>query len=128
MGAGAGEATSTQTADAGAAVAPGTAIAPTESTTQVLAPNAIRWRPSQPRTGKTRYSYRAKTEAADKAAKKQAAVKQKAAFTPVAATTVEDRQTKTQQAAPLGLNGDTATKKKKRVKGRSQGASAEQAD
>jgi peptidyl-prolyl cis-trans isomerase SurA len=118
VGEGAGQATSTQTADAGGAVAPGTAIAPTESTTQVLgSTNDDPLGPKPDTAGKTRYSDRAKTEAADKAAKKQTAVKQKAAFTPVAETTTEKQDQKT-QAAPLGLNGDTATaKKKKRAKG-----------
>jgi len=115
VGAGAGEASSTQTAgaDAGAAVAPGTAIAPTDSTTQVLssAADVDPLAPKPTSTGKTRYSYRAKTEAVDKEAKKQATVKQKAAFTPAPASTQEisDRSA---QATPLGLNGDTATKKK----------------
>jgi peptidyl-prolyl cis-trans isomerase SurA len=109
-GAGAGVASSTQAADAGAAVAPGTAIAPLESANEQQ-PNEDPLAPKPENTGKSRYSYRAKTEAADKAAKKQAAVKQKAAFTPVAATTPEQEDRK-EQAAPLGLNGDTATKKK----------------
>lgn len=118
VGAGAGEASTTaQTGDAGAAIAPGAAMAPTENTAQVLPSDADPLAPKPATEGKTRYSYRAKTEAADKAAKKQAAVKQKAAFTPVAATTDEQADRKA-QAAPLGLNGDTATKKKPvRVKG-----------
>jgi peptidyl-prolyl cis-trans isomerase SurA len=117
VGAGAGEASST-TADAGAAVAPGTAIAPSESTTQISATSDVDPLAPKPTvTGKTRYSSRAKTEAADKAAKKQTAVKQKVAFTPAPATTQEVADQKS-QATPLGLNGDTATKKKpKREKG-----------
>ncbi len=113
VGVGAGEAASTQAGDAGAAVAPGTAIAPLEGTTQVL--SGVGDDPLAPKpasTGKTRYASRAKTEAAEKAAKKEAVVKQKAAFTPVAATHDENQDQK-QQAAPLGLSGDTATKKKK---------------
>lgn len=111
-GAGAGVAASTQTADAGDAVAPGTAIAPLENTnTQVANEDPLAPKPDH--TGKSRYSYRAKTEAVDKAVKKQATVRQKAAYTPVAATTKEQEDRK-QQAAPLGLNGDTATKKKKK--------------
>lgn len=113
VGAGAGEAASTQAGDAGAAVAPGTAIAPVDNTAQVV--SGVGDDPLAPKpatTGKTRYSYRAKTEAAEKAAKKQTAVKQKAAFTPVAETT-EEQQDRKQQSSPLGLNGDTATKKKK---------------
>jgi peptidyl-prolyl cis-trans isomerase SurA len=117
VGAGAGEASST-TADAGAAVAPGTAIAPTQTTTQISATSDVDpLAPKPTATGKTRYSARAKTEAADNAAKKQAAVKQKSAFTPAPATAQETADTKT-QATPLGLNGDTATKKKPaKVKG-----------
>src|SRR5215469_4076965 len=112
VGAGAGEAASTQTADAGSAVAPGTAIAPTESTTQISAtsdPDPLA--PKTAVTGKTRYSYRAKTEAADKAAKKTAQQKEKIASRPAGPTT-EELATEKTQAAPLGLNGDTATKKK----------------
>ncbi|WP_245632197.1 peptidylprolyl isomerase [Edaphobacter aggregans] len=117
VGAGAGEASST-TADAGAAVAPGTAIAPTESTTQISATSDIDPLAPKPTvTGKTRYSYRAKTEAADNAAKKQAAVKQKSAFTPAPVSQQETADQKA-QTTPLGLNGDTATKKKpKKEKG-----------
>jgi peptidyl-prolyl cis-trans isomerase SurA len=112
-GAGAGEASSTQAADAGAAIAPGAAMAPTESTTQVLSGDADPLAPKPATTGKTRYSARAKTEAAEKAAKKQAVVKEKAAFTPKPETTQEVQDRK-QQSNPLGLNGDTATKKKKK--------------
>lgn len=118
VGAGAGEASSTQTTDSGAAVAPGTAIAPTESTTQISATSDVDPLAPKPTvTGKTRYSERAKTEAADKAAKKQTAVKQKAAFTPAPASNQEKSDQKA-QSTPLGLNGDTATKKKPaKVKG-----------
>lgn len=114
VGAGAGAATSTQAGDAGAAVAPGTAIAPTESTTQVLgaSTDADPLAPKPASTGKTRYSYRAKTIAAEKEAKKQATVKQKAAFTPAPVTAAE-KADETARTTPLGLNGDTATKKKK---------------
>jgi peptidyl-prolyl cis-trans isomerase SurA len=117
VGAGAGEAAST-VADAGAAVAPGTAIAPTESTTQISATSDVDpLAPKSASNGKTRYSYRAKTEAVDKEVKKQATVKQKAAFTPAPATKQEVADQKA-QATPLGLNGDTATKKKpKKEKG-----------
>jgi peptidyl-prolyl cis-trans isomerase SurA len=120
VGAGAGEATSTQTqtADAGSAVAPGAAIAPTEGTTQISATSDVDpLAPKPTATGKTRYSYRAKTEAVDKEVKKQAAVNQKAAFTPAPASKQETADQKT-QTTPLGLNGDTATKKKPaKVKG-----------
>ncbi len=117
-GSGAGGASSTQAGDSGAAVAPGTAIAPTETTTQISAtsdPDPLA--PKSAVTGKTRYSYRAKTEAADKAAKKTAKEKEKIASTPAGPTSDELATEKT-QAAPLGLNGDTGTKKKpKKEKG-----------
>jgi peptidyl-prolyl cis-trans isomerase SurA len=109
-GEGAGMASSTQAADAGAAVAPGTAIAPLDNSAQLANEDPLAPKPEH--ETKTRYAYRSRTEAQEKAAKKQAAVKQKAAFTPAPASTqeVEDRK---EQSAPLGLNGDTATKKKK---------------
>jgi peptidyl-prolyl cis-trans isomerase SurA len=110
-GVGAGAASATAY-DAGSAVAPGAAMAPTESTTQISAtsdPDPLA--PKQVATGKTRYSYRAKTEAAEKAAKKTAKQKEKLAATP-AAPTGDELATEKQQANPLGLNGDTATKKK----------------
>jgi len=121
VGDGAGEATSTQTAqvaDAGTAVAPGTAIAPTTTTTQYSpTSDADPLAPKSTNTGKTRYSARAKTEAVEKTSKKQAAQTQKAAFTPKPATEDEKADSKT-QSTPLGLNGDTATKKKpEKVKG-----------
>jgi peptidyl-prolyl cis-trans isomerase SurA len=115
-GIGAGQAASTQTGDAGAAIAPGTAIAPIESTTQVLGAAASDPDPLAPKvanTGKTRFAYRAKTMEAEKQAKKEAAVKQKAAFAPAAPNKQEVADEKT-RANPLGLNGDTATKKKKK--------------
>jgi peptidyl-prolyl cis-trans isomerase SurA len=117
-GAGAGEAASTQTADAGGAVAPGTAIAPTQSTTMISpTSDADPLAPKAAVTGKTRYSYRAKTEAADKAAKKAAIQKEKIASTPKGPTP-EEQATEKAQVAPLGLNGDTAAKKKpKKEKG-----------
>jgi peptidyl-prolyl cis-trans isomerase SurA len=76
--------------------------------------------PLAPKTvnhGKTRYSDRAPIEAKQKAAAKAAKIKRKIAATP-APPTPEDKATLQEQNAPLGLNGDTATKKKKkRVKG-----------
>ncbi len=118
VGAGAGAASSTQAGGSGEAVAPGAAIAPTESTTLVSATSdADPLAPKTVLTGKTRYSDRAKTDAADKAAKKAAQQKEKLAATPAAPSTDELATEKT-QAAPLGLNGDTATKKKpKKQKG-----------
>ena len=103
----------------GGAAAPGAAIAPTESsTTQFSAssdPDPLAPKPVT--TGKVRYSARAKTEKATKAAAKVVKTNEKAIATPVAAT-AEEKATQQTQAAPLGLNGDTAKKKKKeKVKG-----------
>ncbi|MEG9435667.1 peptidylprolyl isomerase [Edaphobacter sp. HDX4] len=108
-GAGAGAAASTQAGDAGEQVAPGTAIAPLDNSTQ--ASNEDPLAPKQDNEGKTRFAYRSRTEAQEKVAKKQTAVKQKAAFTPAPPSTQENENRK-EQSAPLGLNGDTATKKK----------------
>lgn len=117
VGAGAGEAASTQTADAGAAVAPGAAMTMENNSAQVLPADADPLAPKTTPDHKTRYSDRAKTEKADKAAKKKAAIQQKAAYTPLPESTQEQADRR-QQSAPLGLNGDTATKKKKkRAKG-----------
>lgn len=70
-----------------------------------------------PEHTKTRYAYRSATEHKDKVAKKKKQAKEKAAMTPVAPTQQESQVEKA-QAAPLGLGGDTATKKKKKkVKG-----------
>jgi peptidyl-prolyl cis-trans isomerase SurA len=66
--------------------------------------------------GKTRYSDRAPTEAATKAAAKAVKVQQKVAETPTPMT-AEEKLTQKVQSAPLGLGADpTAKKKKKRVK------------
>jgi peptidyl-prolyl cis-trans isomerase SurA len=98
--------------------APGAAMAPTESTTQLSAssdPDPLG--PKAPVTGKTRFSSRQDTEAATKAAAKAAKVKEKAAATPIPMT-ADEKATQQTQAAPLGLNGDTAKKKKPaKVKG-----------
>jgi peptidyl-prolyl cis-trans isomerase SurA len=98
--------------------APGTAIAPIDEgvTTTVasdedpLAPRAVEHK-------KTRYSDRAPIEAKAKAAQKAAKAVEKAAAVPAPLTTDEKVQQQTEDA-PLGLGGDTATKKKKtKVKG-----------
>ena len=110
-GEGAGMASSTQAADAGAAIAPGTAIAPLDNSAQVSnAEDPLAPKPEP--EAKTRYAYRSRTEAQEKVAKKKAVAKQKAAFTPAPASDQETEDRK-EQSAPLGLNGDTATKKKK---------------
>jgi len=72
---------------------------------------------AEPERKKTRFSARAATEAKTKAAAKVAKVKEKAAITP-APLTAEEKATQAAQSAPLGLSGDTASKKKKaKVKG-----------
>ena len=96
----------------GGAAAPGASMAPGEPTTTFTAssdPDPLT--PKVASEGKTRYSSRAKTEAATKAANKTAKAQDKAKATPIAATSEEKLSEKT-QAAPLGLNGDTAKKKK----------------
>ena len=108
--------------------APGAAIAPIEETADVTSDDE----PLAPKTAerkKTRYSDRAPIE--DKArrdAAKAAKVKEKAAATP-APQTAEEKAAQKLQAAPLGLSGDTATKKKKtkRVKGEAKARLQEQA-
>lgn len=98
--------------------APGSAIAPIGSTSAMsassdpdpLAPKAVS-------TGKTRFSAKEKQVRAEKVAVKQAKVREKIAATPAGPDSQETATQKT-QAAPLGLNGDTATKKKHvKVKG-----------
>jgi peptidyl-prolyl cis-trans isomerase SurA len=100
------------------AAAPGTAIAPLEASAQEsssdVGPNPLVT--TAPVVGKTRYSDRAKTDAKKKAVKAKK-VKEKAAASPASAS-AEEKATQQTQAAPLGLNGDTAKKKKKKkVKG-----------
>jgi peptidyl-prolyl cis-trans isomerase SurA len=115
VGAGAASAAVTPggTMEAGRAAAPGTAIAPTQSTTQYsptsdLDPLGPKAAPAQ----KTRYSDRAKTIHQEKEKKKSAKVEQKLAAKPTPIT-ADEKATAVQQAAPLGLNGDTAKKKAK---------------
>ncbi|HEY4378965.1 MAG TPA: peptidylprolyl isomerase [Acidobacteriaceae bacterium] len=94
----------------GAAIASADEAANASSDSDPLAPKATTH-------GKTRYSDRAPTEAKVKAATKAAKVKQKIAATPTPMTT-EEKATQQTQSSALGLNGDTATKKKpKKVKG-----------
>src|SRR5271170_4413801 len=99
--------------------APGTAIAPLETSAQESSsdagPNPLV--ATAPVVGKTRLSDRAKADAVTKKAAKVKKVKEKAAAAPAPAT-AEEKATQQTQAAPLGLNGDTAKKKKKKkVKG-----------
>jgi peptidyl-prolyl cis-trans isomerase SurA len=95
--------------------APGTAIAPLDTVASSSNPDVNPLDARAPVTGKTRYSARAKTMAATHKAAKVKKENDKKKATPVAATTEEKAAEKT-QAAPLGLNGDTSTKKKKQPK------------
>jgi peptidyl-prolyl cis-trans isomerase SurA len=103
-----------------AAPAPGTAIAPVEgiaqeSSTSDTAPNPLAATTAV--HGKTRYSDRAKVDAEKKAVKVKKN-KEKVAAASAAPMTAEEKAAQQTQAAPLGLNGDTAKKKKKvKVKG-----------
>ena len=103
-------------AGAGALAVQGTAAAPAETTNvasnadQPLAPLAAERK-------KTRYSDRAATEGATKAAEKSFKAKVKVADAP-APLTPEEKVAQQTQDAPLGLGGDTSIKKKpKKVKG-----------
>jgi peptidyl-prolyl cis-trans isomerase SurA len=100
--------------------APGTAIAPVEGGAQAASTSTSDADPFAPKATeqkKTRFSDRAKTEKVVKAKAKVKKAKEKAAATPVAAST-DEKATQQTQAAPLGLNGDTVKKKKKtKVKG-----------
>jgi peptidyl-prolyl cis-trans isomerase SurA len=103
----------------GAAPAPGAAMttAPQNITQVATASDENPLTPKAPVVQKTRYSARAATEKADKAAAKATKAKEKAAITPPPMTSDEKAAANT-QAAPLGLNGDTVKKKKKtKVKG-----------
>jgi peptidyl-prolyl cis-trans isomerase SurA len=95
--------------------APGTAIAPLDSTSASsdTGPNPLDAQAAP--TGKTRYSARAKQVAANKKVTKAKKAKEKVAAGPVAATP-EEKANEQIQAAPLGLNGDTVKKKKKKKK------------
>ncbi len=93
--------------------APGKVMAQAETTTSDADPLA----PKTTVAKKTRYTARIETEAATKQAAKAAKAKEKAAITPPPVT-ADEKATAQTQAAPLGLNGDTAKKKKPaKVKG-----------
>ncbi len=102
-----------------AGAAPGTAIAPLAGA-DVVSSSTTDADPLAPKVAdqkKTRYSDRAKTEKAVKAKTQTAKAREKALETPAAAG-ADEKATQQAQAAPLGLNGDTAKKKKKvKVKG-----------
>jgi peptidyl-prolyl cis-trans isomerase SurA len=108
-------------ANPGGAAAPGAAIAPVGSATTTFSSNANQdedpLAPKTAATGKIRYSARAKEVKAAKVEAKATKAKEKALATPAGPSSDETTAQKT-QAAPLGLNGDTAKKvKKKKVKG-----------
>jgi peptidyl-prolyl cis-trans isomerase SurA len=102
-----------------AGAAPGTAIAPLAGA-DVVSSSTTDADPLAPKVAdqqKTRYSDRAKTEKVVKAKAQTAKAREKALETPAAAG-ADEKATQQAQAAPLGLNGDTAKKKKKvKVKG-----------
>ena len=95
--------------------APGTAIAPlqqgAQESTSDTGPNPLV--ATTPVAVKTRFSDRAKDVAATKKAAKVRKVKEKVASAPAPAS-AEEKATQQTQAAPLGLNGDTVKKKKKK--------------
>ncbi len=97
--------------------APGKAMAQPEGTSQVASSDADPLTPKAPVAKKTRYTDRIPSEAATKQAAKAAKVKEKAAAAPPPVTT-DEKATAQTQAAPLGLNGNTAKKQKPaKVKG-----------
>ena len=97
-------------------VAPGTAIAPVDTSSSNIAEANPLTAPVVPQ-GKTRYSARAKSVKQENINKKSAKVKEKAAAA-AAPMTAEEQAAAQTQAAPLGLSGDTAKKQKKvKVKG-----------
>jgi peptidyl-prolyl cis-trans isomerase SurA len=119
-------AATTQTAEAPPSVggvtgqAPGVAMAPTESVTSITTGTGVdadtTEDPLAPRTGpvrKTRISSRESDAEEARAKAKLAKAEVKATDRPVAATRSETATEKV-QAAPLGLNGDTTKKPKKR--------------
>jgi peptidyl-prolyl cis-trans isomerase SurA len=119
IGAGATSAAVTPGGTMAAGAAPGTAIAPLEGTNMVSSstPDSDPLAPKVAAEKKTRFSDRAQAEKVVKAQAKATKAKEKALATPAAAD-AEEKATQQAQAAPLGLNGDTAKKKKKeKVKG-----------
>ncbi len=100
----------------GAEAAPGTAIAPIDTSNSNTA-DVNPLTPVAPEKKKTRFSDRAQAVKVEKVQKKSAKIQEKAASAAPAMTTDEKAAANT-QAAPLGLSGDTAKKVKKvKVKG-----------
>lgn len=99
-----------------AEAAPGTAIAPVDNS-NVLSAAEDPLAPAAAPHKKTRYAQRAEEVKVEKQQAVQRKALDKAAATPIAASKPEVDSRKV-QSSPLGLNGDTATKKKKkRAKG-----------
>jgi len=102
-----------------AGVAPGVAMAPTESITSISTGTGVETAdadPLAPKPGnehKARFAARQTEQEAQAAQAKLAKAEVKATARPVTATTQETAAEKT-QAAPLGLNGDTVKKVKKK--------------
>jgi peptidyl-prolyl cis-trans isomerase SurA len=103
--------------------APGTAIAPIDQTatggvTTTADAGADPLAPKAPERAKTRFSQRAPVEAKVKAKTKVAKAEAKVADATPVPLTADQKAAQQVQSAPLGLNGDTAKKKKKaKVKG-----------
>ena len=101
--------------------APGTAMAPTESTTSITTGTGadINDDPLAPKNAsdrKVRFTERERQAEEQHAKTKLVKATAHATARPVAATK-QDSADEKQQAAPLGLNGDTSKKKHKHVKG-----------
>jgi len=112
---------SAQAAGAGATLAPGTAIAPVEASAISGDSTQAESDPLTPKpaasAGKTRYSSREQQVKVAKVKAVTAKAQEKAIATPTPITD-QEKATQQTQAAPLGLNGDTVKKKKKkRTKG-----------
>ncbi|MEO8735181.1 MAG: peptidylprolyl isomerase [Edaphobacter sp.] len=94
---------------------PGLAMTAEESSSQDSNVNPLT--PAAPEAKKSRYASRQRIVLAEKKAAKKRKVKEKAAASPIPMS-AEEKASQQTQAAPLGLNGDTAKKKKKvKVKG-----------
>ena len=97
---------------------PGTAIVSIDQTATTADAGANPLGPKAADRTKTRYSQRAPVETKAKATAKVVKVEEKAVATTPAPLTADQKAAQQVQSAPLGLNGDTAKKKKKaKVKG-----------
>lgn len=117
IGIGTNRATGAENPGERATLAPGTAMAPLDgsSTSSLNEPDADPLVPKTAPAKKSRYSDRApEVKIRNEKAKTAQVVEKKAASAaPMTATELAAKQT---QAAPLGLNGDTATRKKHKIK------------